>query len=107
MSFSLDKIKITDFGLSEKKRFLKKENGSGGTEGYIAPERMQGAASDVKSDVYSFGKTMQKVYSELGFEIPGNIKYVIETAIKPNKEERFFDMRELLYFLNGGKKNVR
>ncbi len=108
VSYSLDKIKMTDFGLSEKKGFFKKENSSGGgTEGYIAPERLQGLAADVKSDIYSFGKTMQKIYSELGFEIPENVRYVIETAIKPNKEERFYDMRELLYFLDGGKGNVR
>ncbi len=107
VSYSLDKIKMTDFGLSEKKGFLKKENGSGGgTEGYIAPERLQGLPADIKSDIYSFGKTMQKVYSELGFEIPGNVRYVIETATKPNKEERFYDVRELLYFLAGGRENA-
>jgi eukaryotic-like serine/threonine-protein kinase len=104
VSYNLEKIKITDFGLAEKKGFLKKDNGSGGgTEGYIAPERLEGRSSDIKSDIYSFGKTIQKVYSELGFEIPESVKYVIETAIKPKKEERFFDMRELLYFFDGRK----
>ncbi len=108
VSYSMDKIKMTDFGLSEKRGFFKKENsaGGGGTEGYIAPERQRGLPADVRSDVYSFGKTMQKVYSELGFNVPENVRYVIDTATKPNKEERFYDMRELLYFLDGGKGNA-
>lgn len=108
VSYSLDQVKVTDFGLSEKKRFLRRENGvDGGTEGYIAPERLRGLPGDVRSDIYSFGKTIQKVYSELGFEVPANVSYVIETATKPRAEERFYDMRELLYFLDGAKENVR
>ncbi len=107
VSYDLNKIKITDFGLAEKKGFLKKGNGAGGgTEGYIAPERLNGMPADIKSDVYSFGKTIQKIYSELGFEIPEGVRYVVETAIKPRKEERFFDMSELLYFLERGRKDV-
>jgi eukaryotic-like serine/threonine-protein kinase len=104
ISYTLDKIKITDFGMAEKRGFLKKNNSSGGgTEGYIAPERLKGMSADIKSDVYSFGKTVQKVYSELGFEVPENVRYVIETATKSNKEDRFFDMRELLYFFDSKK----
>ncbi len=105
ITYALDKIKITDFGLATKKVFflhrLQPESSpGGGTEGYIAPERMQGLAADVRSDIYSFGKTIQKIYSELGFQIPENVKYVIDIATKPNSVERFVDMRELLYFLD-------
>ncbi|MCX8082619.1 MAG: serine/threonine protein kinase [bacterium] len=105
LSYSMDKIKMTDFGLATKKLFflhhLKQENSpGGGTEGYIAPERMKGLPVDIRSDIYSFGKTIQRVYSELGFEIPENIKYVIDISTKSEPKERFIDMRELLYFLD-------
>ena len=105
ISYALDKVKMTDFGLATKKVFflhrLQQESSpGGGTEGYIAPERLKGMQADIRSDIYSFGKTIQKVYSELGFEMPENIKYVVEIATKPDSEERFVDMRELLYFLD-------
>ncbi|MGI6596015.1 MAG: serine/threonine protein kinase [Elusimicrobia bacterium] len=106
ITYALDKIKLTDFGLSTKKTLLLSllhPNGNssgGGTEGYIAPERIKGKEGDIKSDIFSFGKTMQRIYSELKFEIPENTKYVIDVATKNNSMERFVDMRELLYFLD-------
>jgi len=103
VSYSLEKVKITDLGLARKTGFLQKDNGSGGTEGYIAPERMNGRQADVKSDIYSFGKTVEKIYAELGFPMPDNVRYVVETAVKQKPEERFYDMREFLYFLEAGK----
>ncbi|MBN1446168.1 MAG: serine/threonine protein kinase [Candidatus Omnitrophica bacterium] len=103
VSYSLEKIKITDFGLARKTGFMQKDNGSGGTEGYIAPERMNGRPADVKTDIYSFGKTMEKIYSELRLAIPDGVRYVVETAVKQKPEERFYDMRELLYFLESKK----
>ncbi len=106
VSYLLDRIKITDFGLARKTGFLQKDNGAGGTEGYIAPERLNGMPADVKSDIYSFGKTIEKIYSELGIAMPDNVKYVFETAVKPTPEERFYDMRELLYFLDIKKQNA-
>lgn len=105
ISYALDKIKMTDFGLATKKVFFlhrlqQGNNHGGGTEGYIAPERMKGMEGDIRSDIYSFGRTIERIYSELGFEIPENIRYVIDIATTPNPAERFFDMRELLYFLD-------
>lgn len=100
VSHSLDKIRISDFGLAGKKRLFNKEkNLSGGTEGYIAPELKQGFAGDVKTDIYSLGRTIHKIYSELMFEIPDKVKYVIEVSTNPDREERFVDMKELLFFL--------
>jgi eukaryotic-like serine/threonine-protein kinase len=102
ISYSLDKIKISDFGLAGKKGFFNKGlSSTGGTAGYIAPERKQHFSADIKTDIYSFGKTIQKIYSELNFEIPDKVKYVIEVSTKENRDERFFDMKELLYFLSG------
>lgn len=105
ISYSLDKVKMTDFGLAQKKAsffsFLQQVNSSGGgTEGYVAPERQKGIEGDVRSDIYSFGKTIQKIYTELKFEIPEDIQYIIEIATKPNPVERFVNMRELIYFLD-------
>lgn len=105
ISYTLDKVKMTDFGLATKKVFFlhrlqQKESSGGGTEGYIAPERMKGMEGDIRSDIYSFGKTIQKIYTELNFEIPENIQYIIDIATKHNSAERFVDMRELLYFLD-------
>lgn len=107
ISYSLDKIKFTDFGLAWQKKLFRKESEiKAGTEGYLAPERLNGSPSDIKTDIYAFGKTIEKIYRELEFEFPENILRVIRKAAHPEKEERFSDMQSLLSSLDGEMKHA-
>ncbi len=97
ISYSLDKIKITDFGLAWRKTFFKRESEiKAGTEGYLAPERLKGCPSDIRTDIYAFGKTIEKIYTELDFKFSENLLRTIRKATHPEKEKRFPDMRSLL-----------
>lgn len=102
ISYSLEKIKFTDFGLAWQRRIFRKEQESkAGTEGYLAPERLKGAPSDIKTDIYSFGKTVERIYRELGFEFPENVLRIIRKATHPEKEERFANVQALIDSLDG------
>ena len=102
ISNSLDKVKITDFGLAKIRKmslFNFKRELKGGTEGYIPPECYEGEDFDEKGDIYSFGRTVEKIYYELGFKIPENIKKLINIATDPKPENRFEDIELIIYFL--------
>jgi len=99
LNFSLDKVKMTDFGLSRRNFLFNKEKKEGGTLYYLAPEILKGEKASIKSDIYSFGKTIEKVYNELGFIIPDDIRYVINISIKENPRERFSSLEDIIYIL--------
>ncbi|MGC8977479.1 MAG: serine/threonine protein kinase [Candidatus Ratteibacteria bacterium] len=103
ISYTLDKIKITDFGLSKiNRKFLFKREFSGGTEGYTPPECLKGRSMDELGDIYSFGKTIERIYDQLGFEIPDYIENLIKIATDPEPENRFKDMELIVYILERG-----
>ncbi len=100
ISYSLDKVKITDFGLAKKTgRFFNRNDFMSGTEGYIAPERFEGKPADEKSDIYAFGKTIEKIYNELKFPMPEKIKNIVKIATDKNPENRFESMEGIVYIL--------
>jgi serine/threonine-protein kinase len=102
ISYSLEKVKITDFGLAKTvRRFFFNFNREfrGGTEGYIPPEYYEGKTVDERGDIYSFGKTIERIYIELGFKMPEKIKNIIKIATDPKPENRFDSMEGILYIL--------
>ncbi|HOK56542.1 MAG TPA: serine/threonine-protein kinase [bacterium] len=100
ITYSLEKIKITDFGLSKVDRgILNRGEFRGGTEGYVAPEIYKGKKADKKSDIYSFGKTIEKIYRELNFPFPEKIKNIVKIATEPEPENRFESMEGIIYIL--------
>ena len=99
LNFSLDKVKMTDFGLSRRNFLFNKEKKEGGTLYYLAPEILKGKKASIKSDIYSFGKSIEKVYNELGFTIPDDIRHIINISTKENPEERFSNMENIIYIL--------
>jgi serine/threonine-protein kinase len=102
ISYSLDKVKITDFGLSKVRRipfFGFQKEFKGGTEGYIPPEYYEGKVANEKGDIYSFGRTIERIYLELGFKIPEAIKNLIKVATDPEPENRFENMDYIIYIL--------
>ncbi|HNS33158.1 MAG TPA: serine/threonine-protein kinase [bacterium] len=101
ISYSLERIKFTDFGLASQRSFFRREEDvKAGTEGYLAPERLKGSLSDIRTDIYAFGKTIENIYRELGFEFSENILRIVRKATHPDKEERFSNMKSLLDSLN-------
>ncbi len=100
ISFSLEKVKITDFGLARKEGlFWKGGDFNGGTEGYIPPERFKGEPIDERGDIYSFGKTIEKIYEELKFPMPEKIRNIVKIATDPNPKNRFESMEGIVYIL--------
>ncbi|MCK9265437.1 serine/threonine protein kinase [bacterium] len=100
ISFSLEKVKFTDFGLAHQRRLFKKEVAiRAGTDGYLAPERTKGQPANIKTDIYAFGKTIEKIYRELNFEFSEQILRIIRKSTHTDPEERFSSMEELIYSL--------
>ncbi|HRR95468.1 MAG TPA: serine/threonine-protein kinase [Candidatus Ratteibacteria bacterium] len=97
VNFSLEKVKITDFGLAVKNTFFYREKREGGTLDYTAPEIIKGRKASIRSDIYSFGKTVEKLYNELNFPIPDTFRYIINISTRENPEERFSNMEEIIY----------
>jgi tetratricopeptide (TPR) repeat protein len=91
-----------------------------GTHGYLAPERLVSAADDMRSDQFSFAVSMfVALYGTHPFvftnvasyskavrgapetpppstKVPGWVHAVIERGLKPDPEQRFTSMKELL-----------
>lgn len=64
---NLKDVKIIDFGYAEKIGFLKRRNNlTGGTEKYVAPERKKGFI-DFKSDIYSYCVMLEEYLSIFDF----------------------------------------
>jgi serine/threonine-protein kinase len=64
---NLKDVKIIDFGYAEKIGFLKRRNNlTGGTEKYVAPERKKGFI-DFKSDIYSYCVMLEDICQFLIF----------------------------------------
>jgi len=100
ITYSLEKIKITDFGLSKvERRIFNGREYKGGTEGYIAPEIYKGERASERSDIYSFGKTVEKIYKELNIPMPEKIKNIIKISTDPDPQNRFESMEGIIYIL--------
>lgn len=100
ITYNLNKVKITDFGLAKRRKFIfNRITYEGGTEGYIPPERLKGKSIDKRGDIYAFGKTVEKIYSELKFEMPEKLKNIVRIATDPNPENRFESMEGIVYIL--------
>ncbi|MFN4228018.1 MAG: serine/threonine-protein kinase [Candidatus Ratteibacteria bacterium] len=100
ITYSLEKIKITDFGLSKTEKWIfNRDKFKGGTEGYVAPEIYKGSVGDEKSDIYSFGKTIEKIYNELKIPLNDKIKNIIKIATDTEPKNRFESMEGIVYIL--------
>jgi len=99
LNFSFDKVKMTDFGLSRKNFLFNKEKKEGGTLYYLAPEILKGKKASIKSDIYSFGKSIERIYNELGFTIPDDVRHIINISTKENPESRFSSIEDIIYIL--------
>ena len=69
-----NQIKVMDFGLAKLKGSLKltKTSSTVGTLAYMAPEQIEGKATDARSDIFSFGVVL---YEMLTGKLPFNGEY--------------------------------
>lgn len=68
-----DDVKLTDFGLASLRSILQKGTGFlAGTPAYMAPEQVEGRATDGRTDLYALGVLMFEVLTRgrLPFEFP-------------------------------------
>jgi len=81
--FAADRVKLGDFGLARSDTEVSELTQPGtamGTLGYLAPERLRGAAGDAASDVYALGTVG---YLGLTGRMPravGSVRDVVESA---------------------------
>ena len=88
-----DFVKILDFGLArsiEDTRNLTQQDMIPGTPNYIAPERVNGVASDLRSDLYSLGALwFELLTGKIPFDDATSIKIIVkhlqEPAPKPSE----------------------
>ncbi|GEM_PF-1822392 len=73
-SFTLDHIKLLDFGLVRAQDFDELTTQAGlvqGTPGYISPEQIQGREVDLRADLYSLGVIIYELMTgQLPFQAP-------------------------------------
>jgi hypothetical protein len=67
-----------------------------GTEGYIAPELLQGARADGRADLYSVGKTLERVFELAALPPPEHILRMIERLLRSDPADRPADVGEVL-----------
>ncbi|HOL21371.1 MAG TPA: serine/threonine-protein kinase [bacterium] len=96
---SLNILKLTDFGYAEKlHRWFGRKNGySGGTEGYMAPERAKGL-SDKRSDIYSIGVLLDEFLKDK-LEGREEIYSIIVKATQRDPFKRYASAAELKFDL--------
>ena len=68
----------------------------GGTEGFIAPELLQGAPGDARSDCFAVGVTLARCFESAGSVPAPEVARLIERACRPDPARRPADAREIL-----------
>ncbi|HYJ11346.1 MAG TPA: serine/threonine-protein kinase, partial [Polyangiaceae bacterium] len=67
-----------------------------GTEGFLAPELLEGRAGDARSDLFGVGRTLQELLRAGGHTAPPNLARVVERLVRPEPDARLADCGELL-----------
>lgn len=70
---------LTDFGIA---RTLGSAGGPGSL-GYVAPERLRGAAASAKDDVFGFGRLLEDVIDALGDTVPSGWRSLASACTGP------------------------
>jgi transcriptional regulator with GAF, ATPase, and Fis domain/tetratricopeptide (TPR) repeat protein len=67
-----------------------------GTEGFLAPELLEGRAGDARSDLFGVGRTLQELLRAGGHSASANLARVVERLVRPEPDARLADCGELL-----------
>jgi len=131
---SKNQIKVMDFGLAKLKGSLKltRTSSTVGTLSYMAPEHIEGGATDARSDIFSFGVVLYEMltghlpfrgehetammYSILNEEpepvtryrqdLPSELLHVLNRALEKDPEERYQTVHEMLIDLRRVRKET-
>jgi serine/threonine protein kinase len=91
-------FKLTDFGYARPiQRWFRKTEHSGGTAGYMAPERKQGIFNQ-RSDIYSFGVVMKEVLTDKIKDYKPEL--IFNKATQKNPDKRYASFTELITDIN-------
>jgi len=133
MVSSTNQIKVMDFGLAKLKGSLKltKSSSTLGTLAYMAPEVIEGKATDTRSDIFSFGVLLYEMlagklpftgeyesslmYSIINDEpepvenlrrdLSSELVHVLNRSLEKDPEDRYQNMHELLIDLKRVKRD--
>jgi len=129
-----NQVKVMDFGLAKLKGSLKltKTLSTVGTLAYMAPEQIQGGATDARSDIFSFGVVLYEmltgrlpfrgdyeaamVYSIVNDdpepiqkhlpEIPSELVHILNRALEKDPEDRYQGVHDMVIDLRRAKKET-
>ncbi|HOL66677.1 MAG TPA: serine/threonine-protein kinase [bacterium] len=104
VSWSLDTLKISDFGIAGRSNPLWRNllpgtpDTASGTRGYFAPEQHQGHY-DERTDIYAFGCTIRSLFRHSNLPLPARMARIVEIATRRDPKERYQSVDELVYAL--------
>lgn len=99
-------VKLTDFGIARligsehKGHTVTRTDVAVGSQGFMAPEVLLGAAPDVRMDVYGVGALLRSLVTgrapvgELS-EVPSSLAHIVRKAMAQNPADRFTTAAEL------------
>ena len=88
------KFYVGDFGLSTSSLSTA---GIRGTQGFIAPEVLEGDASSSASDIYAIGKVLEFILDHVEEDISPNCSDFLDMTLKVNPLERITEFQILAH----------
>ena len=92
-------VKLIDFGLADADNYAIFKQPTG-TEGYIAPEQLEGSALDIRNDIYSLGVVLDKM--RLGW-----VAHRVAVKCQKDIQQRYADVETMRAALVSGRRRVR
>ena len=102
--------KIIDFGIASFITVFGKNFQLYGTEGYAAPEALNGDTVTTASDIYSLGKVLEALARTCTPDCSETLTHIIEKAADRNPDSRYQTATDLMLALSelaGGKNPVK
>lgn len=105
-----NQVKIIDFGIASFITVFGKNFQLYGTEGYAAPEALNGDTVTTASDIYSLGKVLEALARACTPDCSETLTHIIEKAADRNPDSRYQTATDLMLALSelaGGKNPVK
>ena len=102
-----NQVKIIDFGIASFITVFGKNFQLYGTEGYAAPEALNGDTVTTASDIYSLGKVLEALARACTPDCSETLTHIIEKAADRNPDSRYQTATDLMLALSelAGEKN--
>jgi serine/threonine protein kinase len=113
-------LKVMDFGVAKiiGVEGLTRDGQVVGTTDYIAPEQSRGERVDERADIYSFGVILYELCTkrlpsvpplplhQYQFDVPEWLEDIIARCLKPDREQRYASMKEVLAAMEAEEKRA-